>query len=80
MTAAATPTTTNTAAADAATVIDGGAGPDADIAAHRAEFDRLYASLLRRLELEGLQPKTVEAYSRGIRRMGEHFRSRLRAI
>ena len=39
----------------------------------RAEFDRRYDSHLRHLKLKGLQPKTIEAYSRAIRRMGEYF-------
>jgi hypothetical protein len=39
--------------------------------AERAEFDRLYESHLRHLKLKGMRPKTIEAYSRGIRRMGE---------
>ena len=40
---------------------------------HRAEFDRLYDIHLRHLRLKGLRPKTIEAYSRGVRRMGEYF-------
>ncbi len=36
-------------------------------------FDRRYQSHLKHLKLQGLQPKTIEAYSRGIRRMGERF-------
>ena len=37
----------------------------------RAEFDQRYDSHLRHLKLKGLQPKTIEAYSRAIRRRGE---------
>lgn len=37
------------------------------------DFDRRYESHLKHLKLQGLQPKTIEAYSRAIRRMGEHF-------
>ena len=37
------------------------------------DFDRRYQSHLKHLKLQGLQPKTIEAYSRGIRRMGEYF-------
>ena len=44
---------------------------------HRAEFDQRYASHLRHLKLKGLQPKTIEAYSRGIRRLGEYFEHRI---
>jgi integrase/recombinase XerD len=39
----------------------------------RDDFDRRYQSHLKHLKLQGLQPKTIEAYSRGIRRMGEYF-------
>lgn len=39
----------------------------------RDEFDRRYQSHLKHLKLQGLQPKTIEAYSRAIRRMGERF-------
>ena len=42
-------------------------------AAHRAEFDQRYQTHLKHLKLKGLQPKTIEAYSRGIRRMGDYF-------
>jgi site-specific recombinase XerD len=59
---------------------------DADAAAaaateiHRAEFDRLYDTHLRHLRLKGLRPKTIEAYSRGVRRMGEYFDHRIDAL
>lgn len=43
------------------------------IEAQRAEFEQRYESHLRHLKLKGLQPKTIEAYARGIRRMGEYF-------
>ena len=59
-----------------------------------AAFEQRYASHLKHLKLQGLQTKTVDAYARAIRTMGEHFdwqidtltspierfRSRLRAI
>ena len=48
--------------------------------AQRAEFDQRYASHLRHLGLKGLRPKTIEAYSRGIRRMGEYFGYRIDAL
>ena len=41
--------------------------------ASSAHFDRQYQSLLKHLKLKGLQPKTVEAYSRAIRRIGDYF-------
>ena len=40
---------------------------------HRAEFDQRYQTHLKHLKLKGLRPKTIEAYSRAIRRMGEYF-------
>lgn len=48
--------------------------------AHRAVFDQRYESHLRHLKLKGLQPKTIEAYARGIRRMGEYFDWRIDAL
>jgi len=36
-------------------------------------FETRYASHLKHLKLQGLQPKTVDAYARAIRTMGEHF-------
>jgi integrase/recombinase XerD len=41
--------------------------------ASSAHFDRQYQSHLKHLKLKGLQPKTVEAYSRAIRRIGDYF-------
>jgi integrase/recombinase XerD len=43
----------------------------------RAEFDQRYESQLRHLRLKGLRPKTIEAYSRAIRRLGEYFDHRI---
>jgi site-specific recombinase XerD len=40
-------------------------------------FERNYALHLQHLKLKGLQPKTVEAYSRAIRRIGERFNGRI---
>jgi integrase len=40
----------------------------------RATFDQRYTSHLKHLKLKGLQPKTIDAYSRAIRRMGEYFK------
>jgi integrase/recombinase XerD len=39
----------------------------------RAEFDQRYQTHLQHLKLKGLQPKTIDAYARAIRRMGEYF-------
>jgi integrase/recombinase XerD len=36
-------------------------------------FDKNYPLLLKHLKLKGLQPKTIEAYSRAIRRVGDYF-------
>lgn len=38
-----------------------------------ANFKQNYHSHLQHLKLKGLQPKTIEAYSRAIRRIGEYF-------
>lgn len=37
------------------------------------EFKQNYHTLLKHLQLKGLQPKTIEAYSRAIRRIGDYF-------
>ena len=41
--------------------------------ASSAHFDRQYRSHLKHLKLKGLQPKTINAYSRAIRRIGDYF-------
>ena len=38
-----------------------------------ANFKGNYQTHLKHLKLKGLQPKTIEAYSRAIRRIGEYF-------
>ena len=38
-----------------------------------AHFDRQYQTHLKHLKLKGLQPKTIDAYARAIRRLGEYF-------
>jgi site-specific recombinase XerD len=38
-----------------------------------AHFNKNYQAQLKHLKLKGLQPKTIEAYSRAIRRIGERF-------
>jgi integrase/recombinase XerD len=45
-----------------------------------ATFDRNYARHLQHLTLKGLQPKTIEAYSRAIRRIGERFDHQIDAL
>ena len=42
-------------------------------AATDADFKKNYQAHLQHLKLKGLQPKTIEAYSRAIRRIGERF-------
>ena len=46
----------------------------------RDAFDRRYQTHLKHLKLQGLQPKTIDAYARGIRRMGEYFDHRIDAL
>ena len=43
------------------------------IAPTSAHFDLQYQTHLKHLKLKGLQPKTIEAYARAIRRIGAHF-------
>ena len=39
----------------------------------KAHFDQQYQTHLKHLKLKGLQPKTIDAYSRAIRRIGARF-------
>ena len=41
------------------------------------QFDKYYSKHLKCLKLNGLQPKTIEAYSRAIRRIGNYFDCRI---
>jgi len=41
------------------------------------EFKHYYNLHCKHLALKGLQPKTIDAYSRAIRRIGEHFNGQL---
>ena len=47
---------------------------------HQTEFDQRYQTHLKHLKLKGLQPNTIEAYSRAIRRMGEYFDYQIDAL
>ncbi len=38
-----------------------------------SDFKQNYQTRLKHLKLKGLQPKTIEAYSRAIRRIGAYF-------
>ena len=39
----------------------------------KSHFKQNYQTHLKHLKLKGLQPKTIEAYARAIRRVGEYF-------
>ena len=45
--------------------------------ASSTHFDRQYQRHLKHLKLKGLQPKTIEAYARAIRRIGKRFEGRI---
>ena len=45
-----------------------------------AAFDALYQAQLKHLQLKGLQPKTIEAYARAVRRAGDYFDHQLEAL
>ncbi len=45
--------------------------------ASTTHFERRYRSHLKHLTLKGLQPKTIEAYSRALRRIGERFEGQI---
>ncbi len=47
------------------------------IAPSSTHFDQQYQSHLKHLKLKGLQPKTIEAYARAIRRLGGYFSHRI---
>jgi integrase len=40
-------------------------------------FDRQYQTHLKHLKLKGLQPKTIDAYARAIRRLGGYFANQI---
>ncbi|GAX60480.1 integrase family protein [Candidatus Scalindua japonica] len=39
----------------------------------QSDFNKYYQTQLKHLRLKGLRPKTIEAYSRAIRRIGDYF-------
>ena len=43
-------------------------------------FDAQYQTHLKHLKLKGLRPKTIEAYSRAIRRIGARFDHRIDSL
>lgn len=48
--------------------------------ASEKEFKRNYQSHLKHLKLKGMQPKTIDAYSRALRRIGARFKYRIDAL
>ena len=44
-----------------------------DVSHYPQPFAQQYQLHLKHLKLKGLQPKTIDAYARGMRRMGEYF-------
>ena len=46
----------------------------------KENFEQNYQSHLKHLKLKGLQPKTIEAYSRAIRRAGVYFEHQIDAL
>ena len=48
--------------------------------ASKTHFDRQYQSHLKHLKLKGLQPKTIDAYSRAVRRIGARFDYRIDSL
>lgn len=49
-------------------------------ASTKTDFDQRYQTHLKHLKLKGLQPKTIDAYARAIRRMGDYFDHRIDAL
>jgi len=49
-------------------------------ASKQVEFDQQYQSHLKHLKLKGLQPKTIDAYARAIRRVGAYFDHQIDAL
>ena len=43
-------------------------------------FEQNYQTHLKRLKLNGMQPKTIEAYSFAVRRAGEYFGYQIDAL
>jgi site-specific recombinase XerD len=46
----------------------------------QTQFDQQYQSHLKHLKLKGLQPKTIDAYARAIRRVGAYFDQQIDAL
>ena len=52
----------------------------ASTTASKAHIDRQYQTHLKHLKFRGLQPKTIDAYSRAIRRIGARFDHRIDSL
>jgi len=46
----------------------------------KTDFQQRYDAHLKHLKLKGLQPKTIEAYARAIRRIGAYFDDQIEAL
>jgi site-specific recombinase XerD len=46
----------------------------------KSNFNKNYQSHLKHLRIKGLQPKTIEAYSRAIRRIGDYFEHQINEL
>jgi integrase/recombinase XerD len=44
------------------------------------DFEQNYQTHLKRLKLNGMQPKTIEAYSHAVRRAGKYFHYKINAL
>ena len=55
------------------TAVQHRAADDCAAANFPEHFQQQYQSHLKHLQLKGLQPKTIDAYARGMRRIGEYF-------
>ena len=44
---------------------------------NKVKFDAYYQQHCKHLKLKGLRPKTIEAYSRALRRIGAYFNDRI---
>lgn len=44
------------------------------------DFEKNYQTHLKRLKLNGMQPKTIEAYSHAVRRAGKYFQYKINAL
>lgn len=51
-----------------------------DPAAFPEPFASQYRAHLQHLQLKGLQPKTIDAYARAMRRIGAHFQFEVTAL